>query len=216
MKDLAHLEDIEMILKHNLLYILIITSTLLTACGFAKTEQTGWSALATNPFEVEIDEEVIRLYEQSITYSIEGIEHNETVYLNSSTNLPISIYLFKDFRLEAKEPGKDVLIHKENQDVFMSIELFPEDVNFFDLEYTSYKQLNTISDTVQRNVWSHPDPLLKGAVMLHADNEYEWVQILLIKDRADFPNMKLTIHAPTEDEEIEKLLAMAKTIEKKK
>jgi hypothetical protein len=210
------LEDIAMIARNNLPYILIIIGTLLTGCSFTGTIQTSGNAEVEKEEEPSTleEDEVIRLNEQTITYSVEGLKHEETGLLNTSTNQPFSIYVFKGFQLEEEESGKDVLFHKDSQDVFMRIELFPEDVNFFDLEYNSYKQLKVVSDTVHRDVWSQPDSLLKGAVMLQAVNENEWVQVLLIKDSVDFPNMKLTIHAHADDDVVGKLLAMARTIAK--
>lgn len=208
-----------MVVNRNLLYILIIISTLLTACSFNSSELSSGNVVVTNHNEVDKEEvtkgeedEVIRLYERNITYLLDGLEHSETGFLNTSTNQLFSIYLFKGFQLEANGQGKDVLLHKENEDVYMRIELIPEDINFFELEYDTYKQLNVVSNTVHREVWSQPDPLLKGAVMLRAENENKSVQVILIKDRAHFPNMKLTILAQEEDEVVEKLLAMAKTI----
>ncbi|QOR66206.1 hypothetical protein IM538_20960 [Cytobacillus suaedae] len=209
-----------MVVSRNSLYILIIISTLLTACSFTETEQSSghvYDRSSLDKEEVptgEEDDEVIRLYEQNITYLVDGLEHSETGFLNTSTNQLFSIYLFKDFQLEVAAPGQDVLLHKEKEDVYMSIELIPEDINFFELEYDTYKQLNVISNSIHREVWNQPDLLLKGAVMLHAENEYESVQVILIKDRAHFPNMKLTIHAPKDDEVVEKFLSMAKTIVK--
>ncbi|MBE4907007.1 hypothetical protein IMZ08_02920 [Bacillus luteolus] len=196
---------------------MIIIITLLTACSFYHTELSNGNVGVVKEEEANsIDDEVILLYEQDIVYLMDGLENSETGFLNSSINQPYSIYLFKDFQLEAVTPHKDVLIHKENRDIHMEIELMPENINFFQLEYDTYKMLNNIvSKTVHRKVWDQPDPLLKGAVMLHAGNEEKSVQVILIKDRAHFPNMKLTIH--TEEEiAINRLLAMAKTIVKTK
>lgn len=207
-----------MVVSRNLLYILIIVITLLlTACRFNGTELSSANVNVVKEEEANgEDDEVILLYEQNIAYLIDGLENSETGFLNSSINQPYSIYLFKDFQLEAETPHKDILIHRENRDIHMEIELMPEDINFFQLEYDTYKILNNIvGQTVHREVWDQPDPLLKGAVMLHAENEEKSVQVILIKDRAHFPNMKLTIHAEGEMA-INRLLAMSKTIVKTK
>ncbi len=208
----------KMVVSRNLLYILIMIITLiLTACSINGAESTSANVhVVIEEDAISEDDEVILLYEQEIVYFIDGLENSEIGFLNSSINQPYSIYLFKDFQLEAETPHKDVLIHRENRDIHMEIELMPENINFFQLEYDTYKMLNNIvGQTVHREVWDQPDPLLKGAVMLQAENEEKSVQVILIKDRADFPNMKLTIHAE-EEMTINRLLAMAKTIVKTK
>ncbi|MCA1031513.1 hypothetical protein LCL95_10800 [Bacillus timonensis] len=160
----------------------------------------------------EQDKEVIRLLEQQLTYMFEGASHEETGFLNTSTNQGFSLYVFEGFQLESEEPGKDIVLNADDKKTYMRVELLNQDTDWNMVEAASLEQLKVVSETVDRNVWTN-DALLDGTIILKANSGNEWVQTLLFKGKDHLPAMKVTMHASKDGEIFSKMIAMALTIQ---
>lgn len=149
--------------------------------------------------------------EKTLNYTIESHFYEEKAYLHESTNQHFSMYLFSGLKLEAEEPGKDMVLSKEDKDVFMRIELLPADTATDKLE----QQVTAIAEAISPEFFHNDSflttPFLEDSVWYKAYTEEVAVSIILIKS-TETP-MLLTIHTPREKEVIQPFLAMAETIQ---
>ncbi|MFC3884386.1 hypothetical protein ACFOU2_13100 [Bacillus songklensis] len=153
----------------------------------------------------------VRPVQTTLSFMENGKEYKQPASLYNSTNQPFSMYVMKDFKADPEEPGKDLVYHQKSPSVNMRIELMNTQADWKMIEKTSIQQLKSVNEKVHRHIWGQPDPMLEGAVMLHADNEREWVQIILLPHH-EVP-MKLTIRSTNQLHSVAHFLAMAKTIE---
>lgn len=119
---------------------ILILGSFLTACGTDESEQPTNNSEQSTPDQktdtpVESDEPSIVEEEPSKSEtSGQLIESDEQFY---------EMYILPEFQLEAEEPGKDVLLWKEDSSVFMRIETFTkEDIEFAQAEAS---MLETVS-----------------------------------------------------------------------
>ncbi|WP_078543929.1 hypothetical protein [Litchfieldia alkalitelluris] len=207
----------------SMLFVLLFISACGTTQSVEPVEETsnGAAPVVEESTEEELEEETvggetyIRLMDLLLPYQFEGETKEESAFLIHSSNQGFSIYLYEGYQLESEEPGKDIVLYTEDENVYMRVEVLAQDADWKLVEESSTEQLKSVSETVHRDVFAQPDEILENAVMLHADNEKEWVQILLIEEKEETPAMKLTIHITNieqQGEVVAQLLAMAKTV----
>ncbi len=212
--------------KWRLILMILIVVIVGSGCGTSQSgnepDGTNGSAPIVEPVSEHTEDEdvspgetMIRLIDMLLPYQYEGEQYEESAFINHSSNQGFSMYVYENFQLEAEEPGKDMILYTDDDQVFMRIEVLSKDSNLELVEESSIEQLKAVSETVHRHVWAQPNDLLEGAIMLHADNQSEWGQIILTQQNEVNPAMKLTIHVSDIEkhgELVAKLLAMAKTV----
>ncbi|MGG7618647.1 hypothetical protein ACVBAX_04635 [Robertmurraya sp. GLU-23] len=147
------------------MYITIgILAAVLTACGTGETSleeaKNGTSSEQGNiepeeePIQEENNEEtdpsdtMIRLLENKLTFTLNGETKEETAFLKHSDNQGYSMYVLPEYELTAEEPNKDVVMLSNDGEIFMRVELLPEDVDWDATEQTAIDQLQAVSAEV--------------------------------------------------------------------
>ncbi|MBG9545961.1 hypothetical protein ACOSZF_07985 [Cytobacillus firmus] len=155
----------------------------------------------------------IRILEQNMTYSVEGEMKEDTAFLKHSDNQNYSMYVLPAYELTAEEPNKDVLYLTENDQVFMRIELLPDDADWDMLEENTKAQLGAVSENVQTSK-APSDDFYKDASVMSAEGNGEKVSAYLVKN--DNLSLKLTLFNKEDADHEDAFLQMAKTIMKEK
>lgn len=156
---------------------------------------------------------VIRIMEQNMTYSANGGTKEDTAFLKHSDNQNYSIYVLPAYELTAEEPNKDVLYLSENDQVFMRIELLPDDADWDMIEENTKAQLAAVSENVQTSN-APSDDFYKDALVMRAEGSGEKVSAYLVKN--DDLSLKLTLFNKEDADHEDAFLQMAKTIMKEK
>lgn len=228
--------------KMKFLFIFLFAAILLAACGTTKEEQNagsnenteteeegngnqeGSNGTADNGSDEEEQNEnnqgeeagegsdKIRLMEQNLTYQMNGEEKEETAFLKESDNQDYSLYVLPDYDLTGEEPRKDVLYLKEDDTLFMRIELLPKEANMDDEIETVKSQLESVSSDIKD---SKPDghDWLKDSAGFSANNGNDKVTAYLIPQENWL--LKLTIFTPANKDAEDPFLKMAETIKEK-
>lgn len=157
--------------------------------------------------------EKIRLMEQKIDYSINGQQKSETAFLKESGNQNYSMYVLPDYELTAEEPKKDVLYLKEQDEIFMRIELLPSDTALESAAADAQEQLKAVNNNVQKNDALKKDDWLQKAEVYSAENDTDKVTAVLVPQEQGI--LKLSIFTKKDGSQLEPFLKMAQTIEKK-
>ncbi|MRX74171.1 hypothetical protein GJU40_18785 [Bacillus lacus] len=178
-------------------------------------EEDNQTEEGSQPEEDEDSGQMIRLFEQNITYQAEGQMYEETGFLQESENQDFSMYVTEDFQLEAEEPGRDILFYKENDAISMRIELLADDADWEVIEKASVEQIQEVSSEYEENAWAGDWSEIEGTTLLSANNEDTIFHILVVKDHPSLPAMKLTLQTPLEGSMSTKMAEMAKTIQNK-
>ncbi|WP_026583108.1 hypothetical protein [Bacillus sp. J33] len=181
----------------------------------ATEEQNGQEQAEENKAEEEGTSEegnsVIRILEQNLSYSVNGETKEDTAFLKHSDNQSYSMYVLPGYELTAEEPNKDVLYFTENDQVFMRIELLPDDADWKMAEENTKAQLSAVSEDVQSGE-APADEFYKDATVWKAEQNGEKVSSYLIKK--DDLSLKLTLFNKEDADHEEAFLQMAKTIMK--
>ncbi|WP_286137280.1 hypothetical protein [Bacillus sp. 7894-2] len=156
---------------------------------------------------------VIRILEQNMTYSVEGETKEDTAFLKHSDNQSYSMYVLPEYELTAEEPNKDVLYLTENDQIFMRIELLPDDADWDMIEENTKAQLEAVSENVQTSK-APSDDFYKDASVMRAEGNGEKVSAYLVKN--DDLSLKLTLFNKEDADHEDAFLQMAKTIMKEK
>ncbi|RST75316.1 hypothetical protein D4T97_008690 [Siminovitchia acidinfaciens] len=227
--------------KMKCLFIFLLTAAMLAACGTTKKEQNTANEKDNNGAvseenaqkdsgeEAETDSDdgkqqndpgeaadngtdKIRLMEKNLTYQLNDETKEETAFLKESDNQDYSLYVLPDYELTGEEPRKDVLYLKENDTLFMRIELLPKDANLDNEIETVKSQLESVSSDIKE---SKPEghEWLKDAAGFTADNGNDRVSAYLIPQSEWL--LKLTIFTPVKESAEDPFLKMAETIEEK-
>ncbi|WP_370222126.1 hypothetical protein [Cytobacillus sp.] len=154
---------------------------------------------------------VIRILEQNMAYMVEGEAKEETAFLKHSDNQNYSIYVLPAYELTAEEPNKDALYLSENDQVFMRIELLPNDADWNMIEENTKAQLGAVSENVQTSE-APLDNFYKDATVMKAEGNGELVSAYLVKN--EDLSLKLTLFNKEEADHEDAFLQMAKTIMK--
>ncbi|MEB1809444.1 MAG: hypothetical protein LPK26_19480 [Bacillaceae bacterium] len=158
----------------------------------------------------QMDQSEEKSNEKTLTYHIEEELYEETAFLRKSDNQNFSMYIFDKYELEAEEPRKDVVISKEDGNVFMRIEVLPADVDLNIVEADIPMRAKAVSDEYFHNETALMSDFLEGSVWYKAYTEKFAVSVILVKSM-DQPII-LTIHTPREKEVLPPFIAMAETI----
>lgn len=199
----------------NIITVLFIT-LLLVGCGTVEHKEPEGGNRAQGLQEEKTDNEHVDLVkevnERKLTYNIEGELYEETAFLGKSDNQNFSLYIFNEYELEAEEPRKDVVISKEDGNVFMRIEILPKDVDLNKVKSEIPIRAKAVSDEYFHNETVLMSEFLEGSVWYKAYTEKFAVSVILVKSKEQ--PIILTIHTPREKEVIPLFIAMAETIEK--
>lgn len=150
----------------------------------------------------------VRIMEKNLQYQINGEAKQETAFLKTSTNQNFSLYVLPEYELNSEEPGKDVLTLKGREDVFMRIELLPEDVNWAATEENTLDLLKAVSDSV--NTVTEQGLTVDNGSVQEVTSGDERVTAVLIKDK-DTP-VRLTIFTAKDADHRKAFIEMGKTI----
>jgi len=151
------------------------------------------------------DEQIIRLFEQLLTYTVDGKQYEETGFLQKSENQKFSLYVLENWELHAEEPNSDVLTR---DDSFVRIRLIDSEVDY---SKTVEEYAKAVSSDAQQANSAEFDGIWKDAVWWKAYTEDTAVNVLWIKEKVP---MLLTIHTPRNEEKLEPIFAMIETLEK--
>jgi hypothetical protein len=212
--------------KWKLFTVIWISALLLSACGTndATKEQVNENSAAEQNLQDKTntknsssendtsssDDELIRLMEQNLTYSINGKKIEETAFLTNSDNQGYSMYVFPQFELTSEEPMKDILYLKEHDDVFMRIELLSEETDWTAEESNIKTQLKAVSNHVEEA----KEDFLKAdqSAAFQASNEEEIMTAVLFKNEKN--PLKVTMFTKKGLDYRQAFMEMAKTIER--
>jgi hypothetical protein len=190
------------------LAVFLLGITLISGCGTKENnEKTNGTAPVQEPKkENDQKDQVIRLLEKQLSYTIDGKTYEETAFLKTSDNQGFSIYAFEGWELEAEEPNSDVLL---KDDSFVRIRL----VDPTEIDYTKLVEdhAKAVSSEIQRVETADLNGIWKNAVWWKAYTEDTAVNVLWVKEKTP---MLLTIHTPREQEVLEPIFAMLETIER--
>lgn len=145
--------------------------------------------------------------EKTLTYMLNGESKEEMAVLKTSDNQPFSLYVLPPFELSAEEPGKDVLLLKDNDKIFMRIELLPTDVDWAATEQNVKDQLSSISANI-----SDPGLEISNGSGYEVTSDSEVVTAVLLKDEK--APVRLTMFTTKDADYRNAFLEMAKTIQK--
>ncbi|MFD9624528.1 hypothetical protein [Peribacillus muralis] len=148
----------------------------------------------------------VRLMEQNLQYTSNGRTIEKTAFLKRSNNQPFSLYVLQPFKLSAEEPGKDVVVLKEDDSIFMRIELLPEDVDWDEAEETVQAQLKSVSETIK-----DPGLEVENGTGFEVENEDEVLTSILIKGKEP---VRLTMFTKKDQDYRDAFLKMAQTLSK--
>ncbi|WP_433957665.1 hypothetical protein [Cytobacillus horneckiae] len=167
-----------------------------------------------NPKDDESSENnKIRLMEQNIKFEKNGETEEETAFLKESDNQDFSMYVLPNFVLTGEEPNKDVLHLEEQSNIFMRIELIPDDADMKMLEENTKIQLQSVNEEVTSPSLPN-DSFFEDAIMMEASADGDTVTSFLIKNEQ--ANVKLTIFTDKSEHDFkDAFIQMAKTIENK-
>lgn len=160
--------------------------------------------------EVDVDDQKIRILEKNISYTVNGIEKEETAFLRTSDNQDYSLYVLPEYTWTAEEPGRDVIYLNENGQHFMRIEILPEDMDLNHAIETAIEQLKAVDETVKEIDLKEQYPSLQNAVSYQADNGQEEVTAIIMP--LDNKHLKLTIFTEINDDHTDPFIKMAETI----
>lgn len=198
---------------------LFIFVLLLTACGAQNKETdpvyaTPASAIKKEEGESTVDEkekrdEVIRILEQNINYSMNGQFIKETAFLKYNDNQHYSLYVLPQFEMAAEEPHKDVVFLVNDDRVFMRIEILPNTLNWKELEESTRAQLSVLNDEII-SLEPPTDVFFQNAIILETKKDEEIITAILIRNQQLYA--KLTMFTRTTEDYRDAFRQMAKTI----
>lgn len=169
--------------------------------------QKATETVGTNEATSEKQDKGISSKEQQLQYSFNGATKTETAVLTKSDNQPFSLYLLPSFELSGEEPGKDVVLLKADDNIFMRIELLPENVNWTDVENNVKAQLSSISKQIY-----NPGLKIDNGISYEASNNNDVVTAILLKDTKT--PVRLTLFTTKNADYRDAFIQMAKTIQK--
>ncbi|PLT28942.1 hypothetical protein [Peribacillus deserti] len=164
---------------------------------------------ATEPASSE-KQNTMRVMEQNLQYKMNGADKQETAFLKNSDNQHFSMYVLPGYELSAEEPGKDIVFLKDQDSVYMRIELLSNPV-WQEEEEMAKAQLMAVSDKISTPALPNFD--VKNAAAFEASNDEENVTVVIIKDTNN--PVKLTMFTNKDQDHRSAMLEMAKTILKK-
>ena len=196
---------------------------LLTGCGTANEQMKKENAngdtsneQSTKPEQKEkkqddpeINEGMIRILEQNLTYTVNNEQQVGTAFLKYDDTQSYSMYVLPEYELSAEEPNKDVILFTADDSIFMRIELLPSEVDWTTIKGTTKSQLATVNNEV-RNIEPPNEEFFANATAMEATQNGDIVTVYLINT----PNLKLklTMFTKTDADHRNAFTEMAKTI----
>ncbi|WP_409305222.1 hypothetical protein [Peribacillus sp. SCS-155] len=176
------------------------------------TENKDESSDQAGEENTEPASDIVRIPEQNLTFKQDGSEKQQTAFVKNSDNQNFSMYVLPEYELYGEEPGKDSLVFKQNEELFMRIEVLPADVNWADIEQNTDTLLKSIADQVKPVTdagLSVPNGVIKETI---SGNDV--VTSVLIKDQEN--PVRLLIYTTKDKDLRQPFLEMGKTIVKNK
>ncbi|MDQ0214840.1 hypothetical protein J2S13_001237 [Oikeobacillus pervagus] len=158
------------------------------------------------------DEQTIRQLEQNLNYTVNDEEKQDTAFLSESDNQKFSMYVLPKYELTAEEPNKDIVFLKDNDRLFMRIELIGKDHDWQQVVQTSKEQLAAVNQKIE-TVQAPTEGWLKDAEIYNAKNTEDSVSAYLIP--SDKTALKITVFDDINGSQLDAFLKMAETIQAK-
>ena len=153
--------------------------------------------------------------EQEITYVQKGAEKKATATESQSVDQSYKLHQLPGFTLSQEEPGKDIIVSNEDDEVFMRIEtVSTTDTNYDNVKSSLVEYMNAVGDTTPLSA----DEL---GVFEDAKNvegyvvDFDTEKVVGVVIEKDGLIVKLTIHDNNTQDLTAAMLAMAATITQK-
>lgn len=146
--------------------------------------------------------------EMALTYKYNGQTKEETAVLKESNNQPFSIHVLPAFDLRAVEPYNDEIYLKENDQIFMRINVLPKESDQNSLIENATAELQAVNENVEK--LDPPTDFFNNTTVLKAANNGETVTKYIIEMPESF--IKLSLFTTDDSDYQDALLQMAKTI----
>lgn len=183
--------------------------TVTTPDNTEKEQANGQETTEQKQSEDKGDDGVIRILEQNFTYKVNGEQKEETAFLKYNDNQNYSMYVLPEYELTGEEPNKDVLFWKDDDSVFMRIELLPADTDWALMEENTKAQLTAVGPDV-KEAEIPADAFFKNAWAMETKSGSETVTSYLIKNEQQ--PIKLTLFTKDTADHRNAFLEMGKTI----
>ncbi|WP_423409860.1 hypothetical protein AABM38_07685 [Heyndrickxia sp. MSNUG] len=174
-----------------------------------KEQANGQETSEQKQSEDKGDDGVIRILEQNLSYKVNGEQKEETAFLKYNDNQNYSMYVLPEYELTGEEPNKDVLFWKDDDSVFMRIELLPADIDWALMEENTKAQLTAVGPDV-KEAEIPDDTFFENAWAMETKSGSETVTSYLIKNEQQ--PIKLTLFTKDNADHRNAFLEMGKTI----
>lgn len=152
---------------------------------------------------------------QEITYEQNGVDKKETATESESVDQNYKLHQLPGFTLSPEEPGKDIVVSNDDDQVFMRVEtISTTDNSYDDVKSSLVEYMNAVGTTTPL-----PEDMLK--VFKEAKSaegyvvEFESDKVIGVVIEKDDLILKLTIHDNNTQDLTAAMLAMAATITQK-
>jgi hypothetical protein len=177
--------------------------------GDTSTEQTTKPEQEEKLDDPEINEGIVRILEQNLTYTVNNEQKVGTAFLKYDDAQSYSMYVLPEYELSAEEPNKDVILFTADDSFFMRIELFPSEVDWTTIKDTTKSQLAAVNSEV-RNIEPPNEEFFANATAMEATQNGDIVTAYLIN--TSNLKFKLTMFTKTDADHRNAFIEMAKTI----
>ncbi|WP_044895315.1 hypothetical protein [Bacillus alveayuensis] len=160
------------------------------------------------------ENQTIRLPETVLTYEMEGMKEEKMGYLGESKNQEYSFYVMEGYQFAEEEPGRDIVMLEANRDIYMRIEVLPDDVNFVELKENTKATLEAgFTEVFEITTGIPKHELFEDVVyMFAAHNNKMKAEAYVIKGNKTRPHLRITCVGVEEVESFSPFWAMANTI----
>ncbi len=179
-------------------------------------ETTGESPETPTSNDTETDTSATKP-QQEVQYVQKGVDKTEKATESKSAEQDYKMQQLPGFTLSQEEPGKDMLVSNENDQVFMRIETIDaSESSFVDVKTSMQDYMNAVGETVAlsaENLAAFKDVKNIEGYVVEFDTEKEKVTGIVFEK--DGLITKLTIHDNNDQDLTDAMLNMAATISKK-
>lgn len=153
--------------------------------------------------------------EQEITYVQKGADKKATATESQSVDQSFKLHKLPGFTLDQEEPGKDIIVSNEDDEVFMRIEsVSTSDTSYDNVKSSLVEYMNAVGDTT---------PLSADELAVFKDAkkvegfvvDFDTEKVVGVVIEKDGLIVKLTIHDNNTQDLTAAMLAMAATITQK-
>lgn len=152
---------------------------------------------------------------QEITYEQNGVDKKETATESQSVDQSYKIHQLPGFTLSPEEPGKDIIVSNEDDQVFMRVETVPTtDHSYDDVKSSLVEYMNAVGNTTPLS--TEKLNILKDAKTVEGYVvDFDTDKVVGVVFEKDGLIVKLTIHDNNTQDLTAAMLAMAATITQK-